>query len=316
MSHMYNVLLPAPFPNLLFQPIKVFAMAARAIPIQFYNSSDPLISAEFSWLTAAQEKNQHSQSRSFSPIPRVFLVWSPYVQVSTRLFRKFYSQNCRAQMGGGVEITHTIFNRCFSGSCRRCEAHLQELRWQYTWLGLEAPEQHCFWLAFPWEGDWGKERRANIGQLRWWKKIQYTETESGELLLSWESMGTRTQEKGKGKAFQLVTRLGEHRRAVRQDIISLQLIPPALREAGLVNKEICTKDTWVQDKCHLSRYAQICFSYGTKCKTWRMPTYLDYQVQQDANSWKHWYVEHTHRDELTSLRSSERSFARHQEDLK
>lgn len=47
MSHMYNVLLPAPFPNLLFQPIKVFAMAARAIPIQFYNSSDPLSSAEF-----------------------------------------------------------------------------------------------------------------------------------------------------------------------------------------------------------------------------------------------------------------------------
>lgn len=56
-------------------------------------------------------------------------------------------------------------------------------------------------------------------------------------------MDTRTQEKGKGKAFQLATQLGEHRRAVRQDIISLQLIPPALRGAVLVNKEICANDT-------------------------------------------------------------------------
>lgn len=220
----------------------------------------------------------------------MFLVWSSYVQVSTHPFCKFYSQNCRA--------------------------HMQELRWQYTWLGLEAPKQHCFWLAFPWERDWGKERRANIGQLRWLKKIQYTETESAELLLSWESMDTRTQEKGKGKAFQLATQLGEHRRAVRQDIISLQLIPPALRGAVLVNKEICANDTWVQDKCHLSRYAQICFSYGTKIKTSRMPTYLDYQVQQDANSWKRWCMDHTHPDEFTSLQSSECRFAWHQEDLK
>ena len=41
------VLWPAPLPNLLFQPTKVFAMAVRAIPVQFHNSSDPLNSAEF-----------------------------------------------------------------------------------------------------------------------------------------------------------------------------------------------------------------------------------------------------------------------------
>ena len=122
MSHMYNVLLPAPFPNLLFRPIKVFAMAARAIPIQFCNSFDPLISAEFQLTDPSTRKKQHNQSRSFSLTQRVFLVWSPYnVQASMHLSHNFYNQNCRAQTGG-VEITDTILNHCLSASYR-CEAH-------------------------------------------------------------------------------------------------------------------------------------------------------------------------------------------------
>jgi len=40
------------------------------------------------------------------------------------------------------------------------------------------------------------------------EKVKYTKTESGELLLSSESMDTRTQEKGKRKAFQVVLWLG------------------------------------------------------------------------------------------------------------